>query len=218
MPSTGTPNLKTAGEAAGFGTYEYNAATGEAYWSAYLRRLVGIEGEAPLSLEDVIAVVHPEHRGMVRGHVLGYAQETGFGLVQALARLDLPALSLGQSSTATVGESVVVAGAGGRHHSVAAHIAARQEFAKREVLDRHAPHRVPIADPMPCLIGIAHHCRPSGPAAATNAAPGQVARRERAPRECAAGLVRVIVRMHRRRHELHLAARLKIVERGRAAF
>ncbi len=63
------------------------------------------------------------------GHVLGYDQETGFGLVQTLARVDLPALSIGQSSTATVGEQVVVAGAGGRHHSVAAHIAARQEFA-----------------------------------------------------------------------------------------
>jgi S1-C subfamily serine protease len=63
------------------------------------------------------------------GHVLGYDQETGFGLVQTLARVDLPPLSLGQSSSATIGESVVVAGAGGRHHSVAAHIAARQEFA-----------------------------------------------------------------------------------------
>src|SRR6267142_2511221 len=65
----------------------------------------------------------------VPGHVLGYDQETGFGLVQALARIELPALSLGQSATAPVGERVVVAGAGGRHHSVAAHIAARQEFA-----------------------------------------------------------------------------------------
>src|SRR6266702_1543731 len=36
------------------------------------------------------------------GHVLGYDQETGFGLVQTLARIDLPALSIGQSSTATV--------------------------------------------------------------------------------------------------------------------
>ena len=36
---------------------------------------------------------------------------------------------LGQSSAAAVGERVVVGGAGGRHHSVAAHIAARQEFA-----------------------------------------------------------------------------------------
>src|SRR2546426_10644885 len=34
------------------------------------------------------------------GHVLGYDQETGFGLVQALARVDLPVLSLGRSSEA----------------------------------------------------------------------------------------------------------------------
>src|SRR5260370_20007222 len=33
----------------------------------------------------------------VPGHVLAYDQETGFGLVQALARLDLPALPIGQS-------------------------------------------------------------------------------------------------------------------------
>jgi S1-C subfamily serine protease len=65
----------------------------------------------------------------VQGHVLGYDQETGFGLLQALARLDLPELSLGTSSEVQVGEQVVVAGAGGRHHSVAARVAARQEFA-----------------------------------------------------------------------------------------
>jgi S1-C subfamily serine protease len=63
------------------------------------------------------------------GHALGYDQETGFGLVQALAHLDLPAMTIGDSSSAVVGERVVVAGAGGRRHSVAARIAARQEFA-----------------------------------------------------------------------------------------
>jgi len=63
------------------------------------------------------------------GHVLGYDQETGFGLVQALGRVDLPVLSLGHSGSAAVGERVVVGGAGGRRHSVAARIAARQEFA-----------------------------------------------------------------------------------------
>jgi S1-C subfamily serine protease len=65
----------------------------------------------------------------VPGHVLAYDQETGFGLVQALARLDLPALPMGQSKTAKVGDPVVVAGAGGRKHSVVARIAAKQEFA-----------------------------------------------------------------------------------------
>jgi S1-C subfamily serine protease len=65
----------------------------------------------------------------VPGHVLGYDQETGFGLVQALAKLDMPALNLGDSSAASVGERVVVGGAGGRQRSVAARIVAKQEFA-----------------------------------------------------------------------------------------
>ena len=63
------------------------------------------------------------------GHVLGYDQETGFGLVQALGRFDLPALSLGSSAAAEVGEQVVVGGAGGRQASLAARIIAKQEFA-----------------------------------------------------------------------------------------
>jgi S1-C subfamily serine protease len=65
----------------------------------------------------------------VPGHVLAYDQTTGFGLVQALAHLDVPALPLGNSASARVGEPVVVGGAGGRERSVAARIAAKQEFA-----------------------------------------------------------------------------------------
>jgi S1-C subfamily serine protease len=61
--------------------------------------------------------------------VLAYDQETGFGLVQALARVDMPTLSLGQSGAAQIGDPVVVAGAGGRQRSVAARIVAKQEFA-----------------------------------------------------------------------------------------
>jgi S1-C subfamily serine protease len=65
----------------------------------------------------------------VPGHMLAYDQETGFGVVQALARLDLPVLPLGQSRATKVGDAVVVAGHGGRKHSVVARIAAKQEFA-----------------------------------------------------------------------------------------
>ncbi len=65
----------------------------------------------------------------VPGHVLGYDQETGFGLVQALAKLDVPALAIGQSAAASVGERVVIGGFGGRQRSVAARIVAKQEFA-----------------------------------------------------------------------------------------
>ena len=65
----------------------------------------------------------------VPGHVLGYDYATGFGLVQALGCLDLPALALGDSKRLSVGERVVVGGVGGRQRSVAAHVVARQEFA-----------------------------------------------------------------------------------------
>src|SRR6201984_904037 len=37
------------------------------------------------------------------GHVLGYDQESGFGLVQALAKIEMPALALGQSAGLSVG-------------------------------------------------------------------------------------------------------------------
>jgi S1-C subfamily serine protease len=63
------------------------------------------------------------------GHVMAYDQETGFGLVQALARLDLPALELGESSALQVGDEVVMGGGGGRSRSLAARVAAKQEFA-----------------------------------------------------------------------------------------
>jgi S1-C subfamily serine protease len=66
---------------------------------------------------------------VVPGHALAYDQESGFGLVQALARLDLPALPLGQSASVQIGEPVVVGAAGGRQRSVAAQIVAKQEFA-----------------------------------------------------------------------------------------
>lgn len=66
---------------------------------------------------------------VVQGHPLGLDQETGFGLVQALGPVDLPALPIGSSRAAQVGERVVVGGAGGRTRSLAGRIAAKQEFA-----------------------------------------------------------------------------------------
>jgi S1-C subfamily serine protease len=73
--------------------------------------------------------LHPAEAPPAPGHVLAYDQETGFGLVQTLGRLDLPVMPIGQSRDTKVGAPVVVAGAGGRRHSVAARIAAKQEFA-----------------------------------------------------------------------------------------
>lgn len=65
----------------------------------------------------------------VPGHALAYDHETGFGLVQAFAALEMSPLPLGRSNNASVGEYVVVGGAGGRQRSVAARFVARQEFA-----------------------------------------------------------------------------------------
>jgi S1-C subfamily serine protease len=62
------------------------------------------------------------------GHALAIDPESGFGLVQALDRLDCPALALGSSAEATTGDPVIVA-AGGRTRSVHAAIVSKQEFA-----------------------------------------------------------------------------------------
>jgi len=66
---------------------------------------------------------------VMEGHALGFDSETGFGLVQALGRLELDPLPLGSSAAAQIGDRVVLGGAGGRTRSVASHIAAKQEFA-----------------------------------------------------------------------------------------
>jgi len=65
----------------------------------------------------------------VPGHVLGVDQATGFGLVQALEPLELPALPLGDSRTLEPGAPVVIAGAGGRAHAVAGQVLTRMPFA-----------------------------------------------------------------------------------------
>ncbi len=65
---------------------------------------------------------------VVQGHALGFDSESGFGLVQALGRIDLEPVRLGTSGATKVGDRVVVGGAGGRTRSVASQIVAKQEF------------------------------------------------------------------------------------------
>lgn len=65
---------------------------------------------------------------VVPAHALAYDGETGFGLVQALSPLDLPALAFGDASKAKVGDPVILA-SGGDRQFVQASIVAKQEFA-----------------------------------------------------------------------------------------
>jgi len=65
----------------------------------------------------------------VAAYPMAYDQATGFGLVQALGKLDVPIMELGDSDRARVGEPVIFAAAGGRRQCVAAKVAGRQEFA-----------------------------------------------------------------------------------------
>jgi S1-C subfamily serine protease len=65
----------------------------------------------------------------VPAHVLGYDAVTGFGLVHALEPLGVPAMPLGTSRRITPGDSVILAGAGGRAHALQARLLARERFA-----------------------------------------------------------------------------------------
>ncbi|RAK50939.1 S1C family serine protease [Phenylobacterium deserti] len=65
----------------------------------------------------------------VPAHVLGIDAVTGFGLVQALEPLGLPALPLGRSRDLEAGSPVVIAGAGGRAHAAAGHLLTAMPFA-----------------------------------------------------------------------------------------
>ena len=64
---------------------------------------------------------------VVPAHPLAYDQESGFGLVQALGALDLPALAFGDSAAAGVGDPILFSDGSGR--AVEGEIVARQEFA-----------------------------------------------------------------------------------------
>ncbi|MCH7888282.1 MAG: serine protease [Proteobacteria bacterium] len=62
-------------------------------------------------------------------HVVGYDQSSGFGLAQALGRLDAPVMELGTSRESKVGDEVIVAGHGGRRHALKARVISKREFA-----------------------------------------------------------------------------------------
>ena len=65
----------------------------------------------------------------VPGHVVGYDQATGFGLVQALQPMGMPSIGLGSSETLQVSDEVIAAGHGGRDHAIKTIVIAKREFA-----------------------------------------------------------------------------------------
>jgi S1-C subfamily serine protease len=66
---------------------------------------------------------------VVAGHALAYDQPTGFGLVQPLGRLGVPALARGSAASCRIGEDVIVAAHGGRAHALRAKVIDKREFA-----------------------------------------------------------------------------------------
>ena len=62
-------------------------------------------------------------------HVVAYDQESGFGIVQALERMNLPTMELGDSDMLGEGDSVIMAAQGGIPHALQAVISEKREFA-----------------------------------------------------------------------------------------
>lgn len=63
------------------------------------------------------------------GYPLAYDFATGFGLVQPLGRMTLPALRRGSSAHCAPGDELFVIGHGGRGHALRARLTAKREFA-----------------------------------------------------------------------------------------
>ncbi len=63
------------------------------------------------------------------GHVVGYDQGTGFGLVQALGNLNAPALPMGSARNVHVGDPLILAGHGGLANALNVIVAEKREFA-----------------------------------------------------------------------------------------
>jgi S1-C subfamily serine protease len=65
----------------------------------------------------------------VPGHVVGYDQETGFGLVQGLQPMGSPSMVLGDSSALRVSDELITAAHGGLDHAIKTIVIAKREFA-----------------------------------------------------------------------------------------
>jgi S1-C subfamily serine protease len=65
----------------------------------------------------------------VPASVVGYDNETGFGLLQAITPLKVRPMAMGKSSDVKTGDPVLIAAYGGQANLIAAHVVAKREFA-----------------------------------------------------------------------------------------
>ena len=65
----------------------------------------------------------------IPAHVVAYDHHTGFGLVQAVAKISTTPIPFGNAQMAEAGDPVILAGHGGIRHALSAWIAAKREFA-----------------------------------------------------------------------------------------
>jgi S1-C subfamily serine protease len=65
----------------------------------------------------------------VRGHLLAYDYDSGFGIIQSHTPFDVPIPEFGAISDLLIGSNVVVAGHGGLEHCLSAQLVGKREFA-----------------------------------------------------------------------------------------
>jgi S1-C subfamily serine protease len=82
-----------------------------------------------LMVEAVSAEVITNDGHTVAANVVGYDNESGFGLLQTITPLKVHALQMGKASDIKVGDPVVVASYGGPRGMSPVHVVAKREFA-----------------------------------------------------------------------------------------
>jgi len=82
-----------------------------------------------LMVEAISAEIATNDGHTVAANVVGYDNETGFGLLQAISPLKVRALEMGKSSAVKEGDPLVVASYGGPGGARPVHVVAKREFA-----------------------------------------------------------------------------------------
>src|SRR5215468_701662 len=82
-----------------------------------------------LMVEAVSAEIVTNDGHAVAANVVGYDNESGFGLLQTITPLKVRALQMGKASEINVGDPVVIASYGGLNGMTPVHVVAKREFA-----------------------------------------------------------------------------------------